>query len=122
MIDKTACDNYLNRMSLVLLVGQLYLKGSKTSHHEILLLQTFNDMLGKVLKPTKNQPTASEKKIYISKKLGFLPRNSFIIAISATCQNHSFRKKNNLEFSMLYCLHIHPVLNYVMISCVINIL
>ena len=51
----------------------LYLKGSKNQalYHEILLLQKFNDILGKVLKPKKNQPSSSEKitqKITTSKK------------------------------------------------------
>ena len=31
-------------------------------YHEILLLQKFNDISGKVLKPKKNQPPTSENK------------------------------------------------------------
>ena len=32
-------------------------------YHEIGLLQKFNDILGKVLKPKKNQPPTSEKEM-----------------------------------------------------------
>ena len=43
-------------------------------NHEILLLQKFNDIGGKVLKPPKNQPPTSEKKLrpFFSFKCQFL--------------------------------------------------
>ena len=46
------------------MVGQLYLKGfiNQSFYQEILLLQKFNDIGGKVLKPKKIQPPTSKKK------------------------------------------------------------
>ena len=48
------------------MLGHLYLKGSKTTHftyHEILLLQKFNDIWGKVLKPKKISLQTQKKKM-----------------------------------------------------------
>ena len=36
---------------------------NQSLYHEILLLQKFNDLLGKVLKPKKIQPPTSKKKL-----------------------------------------------------------
>ena len=51
---------------------------NQSLYQEILLLQKFNGIEGKVLKPKKNQPPTSEKKMrpfFIFFKLGFRPRN-----------------------------------------------
>ena len=52
---------------------------NQSLYQEILLLQKFNDILGKVLKPKRNQPPTSEKNEAVFYlfffKLGFRPRN-----------------------------------------------
>jgi hypothetical protein len=50
---------------------------NQSLYQEILLLQKFNDIGGKVLKPKKNQPPTSKKKadFYLFFKLGCGPRN-----------------------------------------------
>ena len=64
--------NYLFGPTYLTKIGGRWLFGSRTFglqrlknksvHHEILLLQNFTDILGKVLKPKKkNQPPTSEK-------------------------------------------------------------